>query len=348
MLLFAQNDLSRIVANPNLLLLIGVGTFAALALLVRVFRRKLPAESPKERAHRDQSGGVFGSLTEALAGQIPESEQESREFNAILKQAGFYGRFARASVYAFRFILFAVPLTAAGVMLIFAPKEHYWPIMIGGGLLAMGLSIIPRFYVFMRRQARLQEIRNGLADMMDMLGMCLGGGMALSPSLDHVAKHLTNYPSLAFELQLIKRQAEVGSLRLALADFAGRVDIPEARQVSSLLARGERLGTGLSTTLLDQADHFRSTRRNLATTAANRTPIFLSLPLMFCFAPSVLVLLMSPTLLQLNEFFNPKEGQGALSGNEAMSMQNITRTMSGLDQSLPADSAPARPNTRSN
>jgi tight adherence protein C len=335
MLLLAQLEFLRSGSNTMPLVLIGLGIVVVLMLLARMFRRQDAKASPLEQAQRDQSGGVFGPLTEALAAQIPESEQETKDFNALLKQAGFYGRFARVSVYAFRFILFAVPVVAAGTMLIFAPKEHFWPIVIGGGVLAMGLSIIPRFYIYLRRQSRLQEIRHGLADMMDMLGMCLGGGMPLSPSLDHVSKHLTNYPALAFELQLIKRQSEVGSLKIALLDFANRIDIPEVRQVSALLARGEKLGTGLSTTLLDQADHFRNTRRNLATTAANRTPIFLSLPLMFCFAPSVLVLLMSPTLLQLNDFFNPTDGSAnPLGNNGAANIQNITRTVRGLDQSV--------------
>jgi tight adherence protein C len=333
MVLFAQLEVLQN-SGPLPLVLLGVGAVAVLLLIVRMFRGQSSAGAPLERAQRDQSGGVFGPLTEALAAQIPESTKEAQEFQAILRQAGFYSRFARASVYAFRFLLFAVPLLAAGTMLIFAPPEHFWPILIGGGALSMGLSIVPRFYVYLRRQSRLTEIRHGLADMMDMLGMCLGGGMPLSPSLDHVSQHLTNYPSLAFELQLIKKHAEVGSLKMALTEFANRVDIPEARQVAALLARGEKLGTGLSTTLLDQADHFRSTRRNLATTAANRTPVFLSLPLMFCFAPSVLILLMSPTLLQLNEFFNPTDGSAPpLGANGAASIQNITRTVRALDQS---------------
>jgi tight adherence protein C len=335
MMIFAQLEFLRAGNSTMSWMLIGLGVLAVLLLLARMFRRREPTASPLEQAQRDQSGGVFGPLTEALAAQIPESEQETKDFNSLLKQAGYYSRFARASVYAFRFLLFIVPLVAAGVMLIFAPKEHFWPIVIGGGTLSMGLSIVPRFYVYLRRQSRLTEIRHGLADMMDMLGMCLGGGMALSPSLDHVSKHLTYYPALAFELQLIKRQSEVGSLKIALLDFANRIDIPEVRQVAALLARGEKLGTGLSTTLLDQADHFRNTRRNMATTAANRTPIFLSLPLMFCFAPSVLVLLMSPTLLQLNEFFNPTDGSASpLGNNGAANIQNITRTVRALDQSV--------------
>ena len=64
--------------------------------------------------------------------------------------------------------------------------------------------------------------------------------MSISASLDHVAKNLGSYPALAEELQILRRQTEVGSLRMALTDWANRIDTPEVRQVATLLARGDR------------------------------------------------------------------------------------------------------------
>ena len=40
--------------------------------------------------------------------------------------------------------------------------------------------------------------------MLDMLSMCLGGGMSISASLDHVAKNLGSYPALSEELQIMR------------------------------------------------------------------------------------------------------------------------------------------------
>jgi tight adherence protein C len=259
-------------------------------------------------------GGVFGVWTEALATQIPESDKERTEFAALLKQAGLYSRTARNSVYAYRFLLLVFPLVCAGLLAVFLPPDETWKILIGGGLVAATLSIVPRLYVWYRRKVRLAEINAGLADMLDMLSMCLGGGMSISASLDHVAKNLMSYPSLADELQIMRRQAELGSLRLALADWANRLDTPEVRQVASLLARGEALGTSLSGSLLDQADHFRIARKQLATLQANRMPVLLTFPLLFCFAPAVLIILMSPAMLQLSDFLG--DSNNPLAGND--------------------------------
>lgn len=317
--------------DSRTLLFSGAALCAALIIIARIFFRSRARRTVTQEPIHDDTSGAFGSMTEALAKQLPESKKEKRDFSQLLKQAGLYSPTARISIYAFRFVLLLLPLIVAGIIIILSPQQHTFRILILGVVAAGTLSIIPRFYVLLRRGKRLHEIRTGLADMMDMLSMCLGGGMPLSPSLEHVATNLASYPALAEELNIVKRQAELGSLKIALADFSNRIDIPEVRQVASLLSRGEQLGTQLSESLHEQADHFRSTRRQVATMHSNRMPVFLTLPLMFCFAPAVLVLLMSPAMLELTDFLNPRD-QNVLSGNNSLSSSEITRTLDELDQ----------------
>jgi tight adherence protein C len=328
--------------RPATWLSIACGACVVLVIVRMLLKRApktealTPNPSPTREERNRTSGGVFGSWTEAFASQIPESDKERREFAAVLKQAGLYSSTARNSVYAYRFLLMAFPLLCAGLLAVFAPREHLWRYLIGGGIVAAMLSIIPRLYVWQRRRTRLRQINGGLADMLDMLSMCLGGGMSISASLDHVAKNLANYPALSEELQIMRRQAEVGSLRIALADWASRVDTPEVRQVATLLARGDALGTSLSGSLLDQADHFRTARKQLATLQANRMPVFLTFPLLFCFAPAVLIILMSPAFLQLSEFLNPQNANNPLANNETIDTRRIADQIGALNQDVSA------------
>ena len=278
-----------------------------------------------------ESDGLFGSLTPALAAQIPESEQESKDFLKLLRSAGLYRPSARASIYAIRFVLLIVPLVIGGILLVVLSDHYRWQI-IGGTLGAAGvLTILPRFYVYRRKNSRSRQIREGLADMMDMLSMCLSGGLPIGPSLEHVAGNLDNFPALAEELQILKRQTEVGGLKHALDDFADRIAISEARQLTFLLARGEQLGTRLSHSLLEQADHFRATRKQLATMQANRAPVQLSLPLLFCFAPAALILLMSPALLELRDFMRGSSDQNITTGNAISEIQSLDQNQSGIE-----------------
>lgn len=314
----------------------GIACFVlAVPVILRLILSKKKDATPERPADpRRPQGGVFGPLTDALASQIPESEKERVEFGQMLRQAGLYSPTARSSIYAYRFLLMAFPLVCAGLLAVASPPSQTWRILIGGGVIAALLSITPRLWVFFRRQRRVGEINAGLADMLDMLGMCLGGGMPLSQSLDHVSKNLTAYPSLGEELQIMRRQADVGSLRMALSDWANRIDSPEVRQVATLLTRGDQLGASISGSLLEQADHFRTTRKNLANLQANRLPVFLTFPLLFCFAPAALIVLMSPAFLELSEFFDPDNGKNPLANNESISTQRIVNELNALDQTM--------------
>jgi tight adherence protein C len=316
------------------------------AMLIRMAlkrsRQMQEAPAPAPVPPREATGGVFGAWTEALAAQIPESDKERREFGAMLKQAGMYSRTARASVYAYRFLLLVFPLVCAGLLAVASPAEQTWWILGGGGIMAATLSIVPRLFIWYRRKTRLAEINGGLADMLDMLSMCLGGGMSISASLDHVAKNLANYPALSDELHIMRRQADVGSLRHALADFANRIDTPEVRQVATLLTRGDVLGTSLSGSLLDQADHFRTAKKQLATLQANRMPVFLTFPLLFCFAPAVLIILMSPAMLQISTFIDRDNPNNPLANNETLNTRGLADTIGGLNQDLSATRQPGR------
>src|SRR5438552_14906138 len=113
---------------------------------------------------------------------------------------------------------------------------------------------------------------------------------------------------------------------------SNRLYTPDVRQVATSLTLGDYLGSSLSGSLRDQADHFRTTRKQLATLRANRTPVLLTFPLMFCFAPAVLILLMSPAFLQLSDFFNPKSNP--LNANDQLSVSagRIVDTLNSLDQ----------------
>ncbi|MDX1943881.1 MAG: hypothetical protein SFU86_00625, partial [Pirellulaceae bacterium] len=156
--LLADRGAPEWLQKPSAWLMIACAAIAALLVLRRLFARKpksvaapQPAAPPRP-AIDEEDGGVFGSLTGALAAQIPESEKERKEFSQLLRQAGMYSRTARASIYAYRFLLMAFPLFCAGLLAIFSPREQTWKFLIAGGIIATCLSIIPRLYVWYRRQ----------------------------------------------------------------------------------------------------------------------------------------------------------------------------------------------------
>ncbi|MDO4551660.1 MAG: type II secretion system F family protein [Planctomycetia bacterium] len=301
---------------------VGVGTAAIIFILgypIFCVRKKQEPEAED----LDEDPGIFGTITPALAGVIPEREKETREFNQLLRGAGFYQPGARNTIYALRLLLLIVPIFMALYLCVLEPKGATMYVSIGI-FTGVALMIIPRLYVQLVQKRRYEEIRRGLADTIDMFGMCASGGMTTSESLEHVSEQLEEYPELARELRILRRQADVGGLESAVADLVSRVNIREMRQFANLLLRGSRLGNQMAGTMNEQADHLRVTRRHMAIAQANKTPTKLVFPLMFCFAPAALIMLLTPALLDVVDF---------LESGEDLSPSTITEAMDGTTQS---------------
>ncbi len=342
--LLGNTQLPAIVLEWGVPTLIFVGAASLICLLGRLVLRRPSAERIRIQKIADAAidgdepeEGFFGPLSEALAAQIPESGKENRDFKLLLRQAGLYGPTAGTTIYAARFVLLVVPLVITGICAVIADSESTWKILAIGAMASATLSVAPRLYVFFRRRARMQRIRQGLADTIDMLSMCTSGGLGISESLEHVSGQLPAYPELAQELLILKRQAEVGSLKRALDDLTARVDLPEIRQLATLLTRGTKLGTKLSGSLNEQADHLRTARRQTATARANKTPVKLVLPVMFCFAPAALILLTAPAVLELHDFLVPPQTQvGEAASTPTFGTRAIVNALGDLDQGTAA------------
>jgi tight adherence protein C len=245
---------------------------------------------------------LFDMWAPALAAQFPESEKEGKEFRQLVRQAGMFEPQAPEKIYAMRFLFVAIPLILAGICAVIFDSRYTLGILVAGLIFAALLGILPRLYVYLRRRDRVGRIRDGLPDVIDMLSMCVSGGMPLGASLEQVAKRMTSHPECASELLLLKRQVELGGMRHALSEFVARVDIPEASQLAALLARSNHLGTELVGSLSNQADHLRLARRQAALREANKTPVKLIFPIVFCFAPAVLILLAAPAITQMHDY----------------------------------------------
>ncbi|MDO4859159.1 MAG: type II secretion system F family protein [Thermoguttaceae bacterium] len=308
--------------NETLFMMIASGAgVAVLAFLVL----SLLFPRSKQKSEDDEfveENGIFGSLTPGLANVIPENEKENREFRQLLRQAGFYSFSARNSIYAARLVLFLLPIFIGMYMGVLFPDLMLQYTCIGL-FVGTGLSIIPRLYVYWVRKKRIEHIRAGIPDTMDMFAMCASGGMTMNESLEHIADQIYEYPELSQELCILRRQIELGSLEQAIKDLMERVNIPEMRQFSYLLLRSSQLGNQSNTALIEQADHLRAMRRHHAMAQANKTPTKLVFPLMFCFAPGALILMLSPSLMTIYDFMasktiQPNAIQNAIEANSPL------------------------------
>lgn len=152
---------------------------------------------------------------------------------------------------------------------------------------------------------RVDEIRKGLPDGLDLLVICAEAGLTLDGALGRVARELGDaYPELCDELTLTS--IELGFLterRMALENLAKRVDLSSIRSVVTTLIQTEKYGTPLASSLRVLSAEFRNDRMMKAEEKAARLPAVMTIPLILFIMPTLFVVLVGPATCKISEEF---------------------------------------------
>lgn len=251
----------------------------------------------------DEGGNAF---VKSLAAQLPQTLLAGEELDKDFRRAGYYGPYARRRFLALRNGLVILAVLATGTAAVAIGPEHQgmvgWVLMAGGIATVLGFAL-PRVILAIRAKQRVERIRVALPDALDMIGMCLHGGISLQECLGFVGQEvMAVHPDLAVELLMVGQQADINSFEFAIQQFAARIDAPEVVALAALVAQNQRLGTGIVDSMRDYADSLRLKRRQTAEGKASRAELFLLFPVIFCLVPSILLILWGPPILSLIEF----------------------------------------------
>ena len=225
---------------------------------------------------------------------------DKRQLRQRLVQAGFLDPRAVAFFFIARLAAAAV---LAGVGLLFAPLLFSGPDGIDwmaawvAGLLGY---FLPSVYVSRRIAARTTEHRTGFPDFMDLLVVCADAGLSMEAALDRVGRELSDsYPSLSANVYMTTLEMRAGrNLSEALEHFGDRLGLEEARSFATLLQQSEELGSSLTDALRVYSDDMRHKRMSRAEEKAYSLPAKLSVPLMVCIFPVILIVIMLPVYVR--------------------------------------------------
>lgn len=251
-----------------------------------------------------------GPLGRLLAAAIPQAGREIAGIERELRQAGYYQRFAIQRYLATRNgALLLVLASTLGAAVGVASDARATSVVIVIGLLAFGCFYgVPRLYVQTLARERVHRIQQGLPDALDTITMCITAGLPLREALAKVCEEIrTSQPDIAKEFEIVRAQADAGSMTHALRQFAERTGAPDIRSLASIIGQTERLGTNVGTALRNYADNVRQTSRQRLEERVNRMSIKMLFPIIFCLAPPVYIVLCGPPILQMADFFTRKE-----------------------------------------
>ena len=226
---------------------------------------------------------------------VPEDEAERTKLRARLVHAGLYHRQAMYIFLGVKLALLVVA-TATGIGLTTTgalPVTKAMPISLGLYFVAM---IGPSFWLDRQKNARQTLLRRGLPDALDVLIICVEGGLSLQAGIKRVADELrAAHPVLGGELRIIDREIQLGrSPGDALRHFAQRSDLDEVLSLASVIAQSERFGASLVKSLRTHSETLRTKRKQSAEEKAQKASTMILIPTLLCIFPAIFVILLAP------------------------------------------------------
>lgn len=250
-----------------------------------------------------------------LAGAIPLPDSEYDSLSQDLKRAGFYGSNAIIEFLSTRNFLVLGTLFIGGTLAVLAEPGTSLPrTLLVVTVVVTGLAyVIPRAMLKGQANRRLNRILKGLPDALDIIRMCLSGGLSLRDSLQRVSGEIEPFhPDISVELEVVRRHAEADTMAKALKEFSKRMNAPDVNALANLVTQSERTGTHVAAAVSDFADGIRRQFRQRAEERANKTSVKLLFPVILCLAPPVFILLLGPPVLQLRSFFRDAHKPGGV------------------------------------
>lgn len=265
--------------------------------LYEASREELNRKGPKSVSAKDSMTAMF--KMQSMAGEYGEKVRD------ILLQAGI--RDPNAPIkYILTQILLPVFFVGLAMVFMSASEKEIEPfikmmiLLIGA---AAGFSL-PRVLVKNSALKRIEEINLSFPDSLDMMLICVQGGIGLEQAVDRVALEVAEHsPVLAEELAILSAEmAMLNDRRGALSDFGRRVG-GYGKSFATALIQAEQYGTSVSQALRVMADELRDVRMANAEQKAAALPPKLTVPMILFFMPALFIVIMGPSGILLSETF---------------------------------------------
>lgn len=168
-----------------------------------------------------------------------------------------------------------------------------------GGVLA-GFSL-PGEYLRLKTRQRRRSIERAMANMLDMLTICVESGLGLDQAILHVSRELGRaHQELSEELSMINFETRAGKSRPeALRNLAARTGVPDLKELTAVLIQADRFGTSVAQTLRAYSNHLRVQARQRAEEKASQLSVKLVFPIFFFILPSLFVITVGPVVVRI-------------------------------------------------
>jgi len=252
---------------------------------------------PKGSRKRQQS--IFAKLF-ASVGRSVSPKGISEDLQRKMAQAGWYSPAASTIYVGTKMILLVASAATLGLLSTFVTAAL--PIKVMGVISFSGLFFfIPNVVLSLRISGRVQSIRRHLPDSVDLLEICVSGGMGIDQAWNAVEEQIRPVcTDLADEVALTNLEMHLGADRgSAMRHMADRTGAEELNSLVATLVQSERFGTSLSEALRVFTQSMRELRSQRAEESAEKMAVKMIFPMVTLIFPVILIIAVGPAGITL-------------------------------------------------
>ena len=150
-----------------------------------------------------RGAAMYGNQNAALprvgAAMMPKDETKLSKLKKRMMQAGLYRRHSTALFMGIKFVLLVTPMLVGLALAAFGMLTVLEGIVFGALVGLLG-NLIPAFWLSHLKSERQKSIRRAMPDALDVIVVCMEGGLSLPAAFDRVATELREaHPLLASE-----------------------------------------------------------------------------------------------------------------------------------------------------
>lgn len=180
-----------------------------------------------------------------------------------------------------------------------------------GGLLGLAVAGIGGFLLFKgadvlltrRVEERKVQIRTALPDVLDLLVISVEAGLGFEQALDRTVSAVPG--ALTDEFTRMLGEVRAGASRSdAMRNMERRCGVPELRSFVLAIIQADSFGVSIGRVLRAQAEEMRIKRKQLAQEKAQKAPVKMLIPMVFCVFPALFIVVLGPAILNIMEGFS--------------------------------------------
>jgi tight adherence protein C len=226
----------------------------------------------------------------------------SERLRAKLERAGNPTGWTTERVSAAKVVGFAAALVIA-LLLSLTLSFSFFVTLLFVVVAALAGYMAPDFYLYQKAYDRAALLQRALPDAIDLLTISVESGLGFDAAVQQVARN-TEGP-LAEEFARVLQEMQIGRGRSdALRSLADRTNIPDIRAFVSAMVQADAFGIPVGQVLRVQSSEIRVKKRQWAEEQAQKVPVKILVPMIFCILPCLFIAVLGPAGIQIMSSFS--------------------------------------------